>query len=121
MFTKTSIIALAFGALLVAGCQSNAPAPASANRSPSPAIVCDQCKTTWVQTPVLNEKGRPVPFAYTTKQATVCPECAQAAKGYFATGKFEPCKTCGGSRQLAPAAQETGRRVGDWGASPAQE
>jgi hypothetical protein len=87
--------------LLGVGCKSQndngTTMSSSAVRSPSAAVVCDECKTTWVQTPVLNDKGRPVPYEYRTTSAPVCSECEQAAKGYFDTGKTPTCQMCGGS------------------------
>ena len=95
---KSAVLSLVPFAIL--GCQSSGSPSGAAVRSPDPAVVCEQCKTTWIKTAVRNDKGHPVPFAYTSKKATVCPECKAAAAGYFATGETPTCKTCGGSIQI---------------------
>ena len=71
-----------------------------------PAVVCDQCKTTWVRTQATNPKGHPAPFQYTWKKMQVCDDCDKAAKGHFATGALPTCKTCGGSLQVVEATKK---------------
>ncbi|HEY8668078.1 MAG TPA: hypothetical protein VIL86_15630 [Tepidisphaeraceae bacterium] len=100
--------------LFAAGCNSNGSTPrtrAAAPGTPGSAIVCEMCKTTWVQSGKLDDKGHPVPFSYTYKEAKVCPDCEQAAADYFATGKVDECKTCGTSLQVVKP--EEGRKRPD--------
>jgi hypothetical protein len=107
MFKIISVALLSALLLAAAGCQSKGDTPrAAALRSPDSAVMCDECKTTWVRTQKLSDKGIPIPFQYTSRRATVCPECAEAAQGYFAGGALAACKTCGGSMHVVEPAKQ---------------
>jgi hypothetical protein len=73
---------------------------ASMARPGEQVVMCDSCKTTWVRSQKLDDKGHPIPFAYTVKGAHVCDDCEKAVAGYYATSKLEPCKTCGDKLQI---------------------
>ena len=89
-------------ALLAVGCKSanhdSGMSSGTSMRSPSAAVMCDQCKTVWVREK--NDKGVDVPFRYTAKNTTVCPDCEKAAKGYFSNGTLDKCDMCGGKLQV---------------------
>jgi len=87
---------------LFIGCQqsSRTEPAAMGTMTTGPVVMCDTCKTTWVRSQKLDDKGHPIPFAYTVKGAHVCDECEKAAAGYYATGKLDACKMCGDKLQI---------------------
>ena len=85
------------------GCQDSSksePTASMGSMTMGPVVMCDTCKTTWVRSQKLDDKGHPIPFAYTVKGAHVCDDCEKAAAGYYASGKLEPCKMCGDKLQI---------------------
>lgn len=79
--------------LLAVGCQSMGTGAGSAS-SAGPAVTCAKCMTTWVKSPVVNEKGRTISYR-NKKVKTTCPDCEKAAADYMATGKLGDCEMCG--------------------------
>lgn len=62
------------------------------------AVMCDKCRTTWIQEP--NGGGKPGQAIATNhaKEVMECSDCDDAAVAYLNTGKpYQNCPTCGGS------------------------
>ena len=99
-----SITALALGAALLAGCQSNNDTtPQSSLVSTDKGVTCSKCQTTWVRVPDTGGKPGRV-HGYTTKKSHACPDCRDAVSNFFVTGKLEhACKTCGNSLEICEA------------------
>ena len=98
-----SLAALTLGAsMLLAGCQANNKPAQSELVAGEQGVMCSKCKTTWVKSPVVSDKGRVI--AYTNKKSHVCPDCRAAVTNFFATGEFKhTCKTCGDSMEICEA------------------
>lgn len=95
---KASIIGVAtiFAVGILAGCQSDTALDSRASDS-TQAVICAKCQVTWTKRP-RREKGRIV--AYTTRKSVECPDCRRVAEGYFASGKLQPCPTCGDAMEV---------------------
>ena len=108
MRTQLSVWAVAFlagVAGLGAGCASEGRSPSrdegSAVHADAEAVLCEQCRMTWVRYPI--REGRHVRrmnrriVGFGTRQSHECPECRKGLEGLFATGHVaHSCKICGG-------------------------
>jgi nitrous oxide reductase accessory protein NosL len=100
-FLKTIMqgLALSVGVFL-AGCQSSGQSTAAAPQMLSvKAVHCEKCKTTIVNAPSTVSDGRRESITvYGQSKAAMCPNCCDAAKKFFTTGKLEhTCTACGSS------------------------
>lgn len=86
--TRLIILASSLGfATMLSSCQSTA-SPAAV----SDAVMCDKCKTVWV-----NSSGKPY-MPYRVREVMTCPDCTSAIANFVKTGQLKhTCATCGGS------------------------
>jgi hypothetical protein len=98
---KISMQGLALGVIVfLAGCQSSEQPTATAPQMMSAkAVHCEKCKTTIVNAPSTVSGGlRESITVYGPSKAAMCPNCCDAAKKFFTTGKLEhTCTACGSS------------------------
>ncbi|MCX5661028.1 MAG: hypothetical protein NTW19_15170 [Planctomycetota bacterium] len=90
-------LGLAAALLMAGGCQSEGSHHGMSHGDHSNAMMCDKCKTVWIQNP----GGDPhKPWTVKSSKGMECPDCKTAAANFFATGKFEhTCSSCGGSME----------------------
>ena len=100
---KISMQGLALGvSVFLAGCQSSEqPQTAAPQMLSAKAVHCEKCKTTIVNAPSTVSGGqRESITVYGQSKAAMCPDCCDAAKKYFTTGKLEhTCAACGSSME----------------------
>jgi hypothetical protein len=99
---KISMQGLALGVgIFLAGCQSSEMPMAASHTMSSKAVQCDKCKTTILNAPSTVAGGqRESITVYGQSKAAMCPQCCDAAKKYFTTGKLEhTCTACGSSME----------------------
>jgi hypothetical protein len=98
---KISMQSLALCAgIFLAGCQSSGQLTAAAPQMMSAkAVHCDKCQTTIINAPSTSSGGRRESITvYGQSKSEMCPNCCDAAKKFFTTGKLEhTCTACGSS------------------------
>lgn len=85
---------LAAGLTFLSGCQSDKTAHHAGHDSPGKAVMCDKCKTVWIQQPGGDSHK---PWTAKSSSGMACPECKTAVANFFSTGKLQhTCSACGG-------------------------
>jgi hypothetical protein len=100
MLKLISAVVLSLGSFALVGCQSSGDKHTGAMTTGSADMVCNKCGTTAMKTPVLNDKGHPIPGRYKTVESTkagMCADCAKMAhEGSMKVGDSMHCNVCGG-------------------------
>lgn len=99
------LASLALIAIPLVACQTSAPS------DPGTAVMCDKCKTVWVNRPITNSvgKGGPVVTAYHDVAVMECPDCESAIATFFKTGALKHhCNHCGGTMRHCEAQTPAG-------------
>ena len=95
--TRLLILAASLGVITILPSCQTAAAPATA--AGTEAVMCDKCKTVWVNTPVsIGAPGRMQTVMYRDSKTMTCPECQLAIANFWKTGQMKhTCSTCGGT------------------------
>jgi hypothetical protein len=117
MLKLISAVVLSLGSFALVGCQSGAGGGSggasthgtTAMHTGSADMACNKCGSIAMKTPVLNDKGHPIPGRYKTVEQTkagVCADCAKMAhEGSMKVGDSMHCNTCGGDVKVVAGAQ----------------
>jgi len=101
MFAKPVVGTFLGVALLASGCQSSNQDRTAVSDPSTQALMCSQCKTTFVKVRRHGKAGQL--FGYRTREVMTCPECKTIATGFFNTGKVHSCSICGDSIEVCEA------------------